>query len=262
MMQSCDKNKTGLDEEALVLHCAPDELEGDGIGRATSAVGRRAKKSIATRALQRMLAYGPRRFQPLDPAVDWDDHCEDDYSETNPSTSAAIGKALERGTERLSSIFIKSSREEHHTPILADTADGARGFDADIKADKALVRHVALAAAMTTWCILQPFILFFVIAHFKQYVHALTVHIEVSCLPFADAYSHHFRALTSHFTIPFFALSVLGGAVLGPKVALEELRVKHIGVSPSRRRVSVYGLALGLMTLMELMPILLYFDAD
>lgn len=51
--------------------------------------------------------------------------------------------------------------------------EGASLVDADVAmTERALCRCFALAAAVTTWCLLQPLIVFYVIAHFKQYAQS------------------------------------------------------------------------------------------
>lgn len=53
------------------------------------------------------------------------------------------------------------------TPAPNDTS-----LERDPETEEALIRCYALAAAVTTWCFLQPFILFSVVAHFRKCVRS------------------------------------------------------------------------------------------
>lgn len=173
MIQPFETDKTILDDEALVWRFGRDELDRDEADGASAVVGGRATRSIAIRAFHGMFGHSAWQSKQRHHSIKKDHHCGVDANASGPSASLAIDPGLERGAVRYSSIFIKPWGEDLHTPTLADTEDSLVAFDAHTQAERALIRHVALAAAVTTWCILQPFILFFVIAHFKQYVQAL-----------------------------------------------------------------------------------------
>lgn len=167
----------GPDEGSLIWHGEQHERGNAAEERASGlGSGVRTMQSIANRAWRRIFGWTSGRSWRLRDPLDDDRLSEDDMRDPVPSADALVsGPAAPRGIVQISSIPIKGEGELLHRPTLAGNADELVDFAANTQAERALVRHVALAAAATTWCVLQPFILFFVIAHFKQYVHVLVL---------------------------------------------------------------------------------------
>ena len=126
-------------------------------------------------------------------------------------------------------------------------------------AERALYRCFALAAAVTTWCLLQPFILFYILAHFKRSTFHPCSHNSRVLQPRELTFpSTTLSDPTTVIALPLFALSILVGVLIGPRAACEVLRILESGRPPSSRKYWMYGVAMLGTAVLALMPVVLF----
>lgn len=145
--------QSGADEEAQVLRYQDWDDEGE-MADASRTLSGSSRRTGVVRGLQRLFGWTAWRKVPTHGAAPIED--ED-------SNDPLLAGVLSEPTRPSSSAKSTSSVELTMTGNERRPAHPAR-------TEHALLRCFALAAAVTTWCLLQPFILFFLAAHFKKYV--------------------------------------------------------------------------------------------